>query len=144
MNYQHQLPAVPENSVVRAWQQPAPLPQQATHPACFASRLAEELLVSRTDNMNLRHMSTQLQQDVGCWRQEYERLLAEYGVVVEHNAVLLGQISRLKEQLRAARVKRGDNKSRRNNGNASAPVSTGSSDASSASTLVASGGINEE
>ncbi|OBS16066.1 hypothetical protein FPOA_13153 [Fusarium poae] len=139
MNYQHQLPAVPENSVVTTWQQPAPLPPQATNPACFVSRLAGELLLSRTDNMNLRHASTQLQRDVGCWRQEYDRLLVEYWKVLEHNATLLGQVSRLKEQLRVTRSKRGNNRARRDDGSVSMPVSTGSSDSDAANDPVAGG-----
>ncbi|EWZ29304.1 hypothetical protein FOZG_17166 [Fusarium oxysporum Fo47] len=128
MEYQHQLVTVPENSIVRTWQQPAPVQQQSSHPACFVSRLAGELLLSRTDNMNLRHMSTQLQQDVGSWRQEYEKLLVEYWKISEHNAALLGQVSRLKEQLRATRSKRGNNRGRRDDGIVSMPIPAGSSD----------------
>ncbi|KAG8673928.1 hypothetical protein FLAG1_09471 [Fusarium langsethiae] len=139
MSYQHQLPAVPENSVVATWQQPAPLPQQAVHPSCFVSRLAGELLLSRTDNMNLRHMSTQLQKDVGCWRQEYERLLVEHWKVLEHNTSLLGQVSRLKEQIRVTRSKRTNNRTRRDDSTVAIPVETASSDNDPANDQVASG-----
>ncbi|KAF5724645.1 hypothetical protein FMUND_610 [Fusarium mundagurra] len=128
MEYQNQLVTVPETSIVRTWQQPAPVQQQPSNPACFVSRLAGELLLSRTDNMNLRHMSTQLQQDVGSWRQEYEKLLVEYWKISEHNAALLGQVSRLKEQVRATRPKRGNNRGRRDDGIMSLPVQAGSSD----------------
>ncbi|KAF5709892.1 hypothetical protein FGLOB1_5740 [Fusarium globosum] len=141
MEYQ-QLVTIPETSIVRTWQQPAPVQQQPapvqqqpapvqqqpSNPACFVSRLAGELLLSRTDNMNLRHMSTQLQQDVGSWRQEYEKLLVEYWKMSEHNATLLGQVSRLKEQIRATRPKRGNNRGRRDDGIMSLPVQAGSSD----------------
>ncbi|RSL73885.1 hypothetical protein CEP54_000276 [Fusarium duplospermum] len=124
MSYQNQLPVVPENSVVTTWRQQAQAHslQQPGLQACFVARLAGELLLSRTDNMNLRQLNKQLQHDAGCWRQEYEQVLVQYWKISEHNATLLGQVSRLKEQLRAARSRKDGPKTRRNS--AAAPVPT--------------------
>ena len=52
----------------------------------------------------------------------------EYWKTSEHNAALLGQVSRLKEQLRATRSKRGNNRGRRDDGIVSMPIPAGSSD----------------
>ncbi|KAK6700601.1 hypothetical protein SNK03_013387 [Fusarium graminearum] len=106
------------------------------HPSCFVSRLAGELLLSRNDVMNLRNTSTQLQKDVGCWRQEYERLLVEYWKISEHNGNLLGQVSRLKEQLQATRSKRGNKRPRRDDGGVPVSVEAGGSDFDSGNDLV--------
>ncbi|KAJ4232963.1 hypothetical protein FSOLCH5_008181 [Fusarium solani] len=124
MSYQNQLPIVPENSVVTTWQQQRHALQQPGHQACFVTRLAGELLLSRTDNMNLRHLNNQLQLDAGSWRQEYEQVVVQYWKVSEHNATLLGQVSRLKEQLRAARCRKDGPKTRRES--AGGPIPTGS------------------
>ncbi|KAF5597251.1 hypothetical protein FPCIR_3678 [Fusarium pseudocircinatum] len=108
-SHQQQLPVVPENSVVTTWQQPIVTQQQQQQQqqqqAYFVSRLAGELL-----------------EDAFCWHQEYERLLGEYWKVSEHNAALLGQVSRLKEQLRSARSTQGTQRARCDSG--SAVVST--------------------
>ena len=89
--------------------------------------------------MNLRHMSTQLQKDVGCWRQEYDRLLVEHWKVLEQNTSLLGQVSRLKEQIRVTRPKRTNNRARRDERIVPAVVETGSSDNDRTNDQVAGG-----
>ncbi|KAF5531374.1 hypothetical protein FMEXI_13020, partial [Fusarium mexicanum] len=148
-SHQQQLPVVPENSVVTTWQQPivTQQQQQQQQQAYFVSRLAGELLVSRTDNMNLRHISRQSQEDAFCWHQEYERLLGEYWKVSEHNAALLGQVSRLKEQLRSARSRQGTHRARRDSGSAVVSTLKASGSGATSNAIVGSGtseGIKQE
>ncbi|KAF4459160.1 hypothetical protein FALBO_14086 [Fusarium albosuccineum] len=106
MNFQHPLPAVPENSVVTSWQ--PVLPQE------FLPRLTEELLLARTEILNLRASNKKFQHESSHWRYQYGQLLAQYWQISQQNAALSNQNSGLKEQLRAARSRMDVLRTRRN------------------------------
>ncbi|KPM41100.1 hypothetical protein AK830_g5495 [Neonectria ditissima] len=137
------LPIVPENSVVTTWQQPVAIPQQLSYRPGLVDWLTRELYIAQTGMVHLRTVNQQLQQDAICRRQESEELRARHWEVAEHNVNLLGQNSRLKEQLRAARSKRIGVKVRRQGEGSSLSTSTGSG---ASSTVCEAGvdGIREE
>ncbi|CAM1508787.1 Fc.00g056350.m01.CDS01 [Cosmosporella sp. VM-42] len=123
MNFQHQLPVIPENTVVATWRQPLAV-SQSTRQACFVTRLNAELATSHVDIRNLQDMCKQANFECGWWRQEYDELLSAYRKVSNQNSLLLGQNWRLKEQLRASKARRVGLDARRDNGDAYEPEST--------------------
>ncbi|KAM5358839.1 hypothetical protein ACJZ2D_014937 [Fusarium nematophilum] len=124
-NFQHQLPSIPENSVVATWRHAGVTTQQSSRQACFVSRLSSELATARADNRHLQDICKQASFESGCWRKEYEELLAAYWKVSEQHANLLGQNWRLREQVRAAKSRRVGREVRRDNRGIPVSVSAG-------------------